>query len=112
MSFRELYDFDRRYNDSRRILLKYPDRIPVIVECGKNVPSIDKHKYLVPRDLTAGQFLYVLRKRMELKPEQALFLFVENILPPTSSTLSEIYNKYKEEDQYLYITLQEENTFG
>ena len=68
-----------------RIREKYPDRIPVIVEkAGRSdIPDIDKKKYLVPGDLTAGQFVYVIRKRIKLSPEKAIFIFVNNILPPT-----------------------------
>lgn len=40
-------------------------------------------RYLVPADLTVGQFVYVVRKRIKLSPEKAIFIFVKNILPPT-----------------------------
>ena len=47
------------------------------------IPDIDKKKYLVPADLTVGQFVYVIRKRIRVSPEQAIFMFVRNVLPPT-----------------------------
>lgn len=37
----------------------------------------------MPADLTLGQFVYVVRKRINLSPEKAIFIFVKNILPPT-----------------------------
>ena len=40
-------------------------------------------RYLVPADLTVGQFVYVIRKRIKLSPEKAIFIFVNNVLPPT-----------------------------
>ena len=40
-------------------------------------------RYLVPADLTVGQFLYVIRKRIKLNSEKAIFIFVDNVLPPT-----------------------------
>lgn len=40
-------------------------------------------RYLVPADLTVGQFVYVIRKRIKLSPEKAIFIFVKNVLPPT-----------------------------
>ena len=43
----------------------------------------DDSRYLVPADLTVGQFVYVVRKRIKLSPEKAIFIFVKNILPPT-----------------------------
>lgn len=44
---------------------------------------IIKCRYLVPADLTVGQFVYVVRKRIKLSAEKAIFIFVKNILPPT-----------------------------
>lgn len=40
-------------------------------------------RYLVPADLTVGQFVYVVRKRIKLSAEKAIFVFVKNSLPPT-----------------------------
>ncbi len=65
-----------------RIMRKYPDRIPVIVTKNKNsttTPDIDKHKYLVPLDLTIGQLQFVIRKRLKLGPEKGLFLFIDSM---------------------------------
>jgi hypothetical protein len=45
--------------------------------------SLSTHRYLVPSDLTVGQFVYVIRKRIKLSPEKAIFIFVKNVLPPT-----------------------------
>jgi GABA(A) receptor-associated protein len=40
-------------------------------------------RYLVPADLTVGQFVYVVRKRIKLSAEKAIFIFVKDTLPPT-----------------------------
>jgi Autophagy protein Atg8 ubiquitin like len=40
----------------------------------------------VPSDLTLGQFVYVIRKRINLSAEKAIFMFVDNVLPPTGTT--------------------------
>lgn len=37
----------------------------------------------MPADLTVGQFVYVIRKRIRVSPEKAIFMFVKNVLPPT-----------------------------
>nr|CAB3458077.1 unnamed protein product [Digitaria exilis] len=113
-SFKMEHELEKRQNESARIREKYPDRIPVIVEkAGKtDVPDIDKKKYLVPADLTVGQFVYVVRKRIKLSPEKAIFVFVKNTLPPTASLMSAIYEENKDEDGFLYMTYSGENTFG
>jgi len=41
----------------------------------------------VPADLTVGQFVYVIRKRIKLAPEKAIFVFINNFLPPTGELL-------------------------
>lgn len=56
----------------------------------------DECRYLVPADLTVGQFVYVVRKRIKLSAEKAIFIFVKNILPPTgeNSLYNAIYYVY------------------
>ncbi len=94
------------------IMKKYPDRLPVYVKVVGNLPSIDKKKYLVPRNLTVGQFLYVCRKRMTLKPETGIFIFFNNVLASTQTTMEEVYSKYSSPDGLLVATITSENTFG
>lgn len=90
------------------------DRPQVIVEKAEksDIPDLDKKKYLVPADLTVGQFVYVIRKRIKLSAEKAIFIFVNNVLPPTAALMSSIYDEHKDEDGFLYIAYSGENTFG
>lgn len=113
-SFKQEHPPERRQAESARIREKYPDRIPVIVEKAErsDIPDIDKKKYLVPADLTVGQFVYVVRKRIKLGAEKAIFIFVKNILPPTAAMMSSIYDEHKDDDGFLYMTYSGENTFG
>ncbi|AEC05958.1 Autophagy protein Atg8 ubiquitin-like [Arabidopsis thaliana x Arabidopsis arenosa] len=113
-SFKHEHPLEKRQAEAARIREKYPDRIPVIVERAEksDVPDIDRKKYLVPADLTVGQFVYVVRKRIKLSPEKAIFIFVKNILPPTAAIMSAIYEEHKDEDGFLYMSYSGENTFG
>ena len=92
MSFKSKHSFEDRFNETRTIMERYPDRIPVICERARNAskdcPDIDKHKYLVPKDFTLGQFVYVIRKKINIKPDEAIFLFVSNTIPSSSSIIS------------------------
>jgi GABA(A) receptor-associated protein len=114
--FKQEFKFQDRLDESRRVLNKYPDRIPIICERSsaaiKDCPIIDKRKYLVPRDLTIGQFIYVIRKRLCMPPEKTLFLFVKKTIPSTTNLINEVYHKYKDDDGYLYISYAQENVFG
>ncbi|KAF8082944.1 hypothetical protein N665_0799s0004 [Sinapis alba] len=113
-TFKQEHDLEKRSAEAARIREKYPDRIPVIVEKAEksDIPTIDKKKYLVPADLTVGQFVYVIRKRIKLSAEKAIFIFVDNVLPPTGELMSAVYEDKKEEDGFLYVTYSGENTFG
>jgi GABA(A) receptor-associated protein len=108
------HTFDVRKNESRKITLKYPTKIPIIVEkynkCKLN--DIDKKKYLVPKDMLMSQFIYVIRKRIKLTESQALFVMVNNQLASSNAQLADVYEKYCNEDGFLYITYTSENTFG
>eukprot|EP00741_Cyanophora_paradoxa_P018991 tig00021108_g18334.t1 len=115
-AFKQEHPLEKRKEESRRIREKYADRIPVIVErseAGKtDVPDIDKKKYLVPADLTVGQFVYVIRKRIKLSEKAAIFIFCNGTIPPTAALMSTVYDEQKDEDGFLYITYSGENTFG
>uniref|UniRef100_A0A8P4KEF4 Gamma-aminobutyric acid receptor-associated protein-like 2 n=3 Tax=Percomorphaceae TaxID=1489872 RepID=A0A8P4KEF4_DICLA len=100
--------------ESAKIRNKYPDRVPVIVEkvSGSQIVDIDKRKYLVPSDITVAQFMWIIRKRIQLPSEKAIFLFVDKTVPQSSLTMGQLYDKEKDEDGFLYVAYSGENTFG
>jgi len=91
--YKEEHPFEKRRAEGEKIRRKYPDRVPVIVEKSPKarIGDLDKKKYLVPSDLTVGQFYFLIRKRISLRPEDALFFFVNNVIPPTSATMGSLY---------------------
>jgi GABA(A) receptor-associated protein len=109
-------DVSKRRGESSKIREKYPDRIPVICEKAPNskLKEVDKTKYLVPYDLTAANFSFIIRKRLELSKEAALFLLVSGKHSITGDTsMSEIYEKHKDSDDgFLYIAYTSELTWG
>ena len=108
------YPFEKRKVEAERILEKFPDRLPIIVEVSEknDLPELDKYKYLVPKDLTVGQFQYVIRKRLKLSPEKAIYLFFNNTVEPTTELVKTVYDKHKSDDNFLYVIVSPENTFG
>ena len=95
--YKEEHPFEKRRAEGEKIRRKYPDRVPVIVEKSPKarIGDLDKKKYLVPSDLTVGQFYFLIRKRISLRPEDALFFFVNNVIPPTSATMGSLYQVTK-----------------
>jgi GABA(A) receptor-associated protein len=117
-SFKKTHTFLERSEEVKRILKKYPDKIPIICEPNLNqikfinTPTINKIKFLVPDDFTIGQFICVIRYQFHIKPEMGLFIFINNYIPSGSEYLYTIYNRLRDLDGFLYITYSFENTFG
>ena len=121
--------------------------MPVIVEKlpTAKIAEVDKKKYLVPSELTVGQFYFLIRywndiqfniniysilltksfftfitmekfhifrKRINLNPEDALFFFVNNVIPQTSASMGSVYQDHHEEDQFLYMAYSDESAYG
>ena len=114
-SFREK-PFDQRKAEVDRLLKKYPDKIPVIIErdksCTLDASEVFVSKFLVPADLTVGQLLYTLRTRIKLKPEQAIFVFFNKQIVSSADTMRQIYLRHKDKDDMLYGVYSNETTFG
>ncbi|KAB1264969.1 CTD nuclear envelope phosphatase 1 [Camelus dromedarius] len=112
--YKEEHPFEKRRSEGEKIRKKYPDRVPVIVEKAPKarIGDLDKKKYLVPSDLTVGQFYFLIRKRIHLRAEDALFFFVNNVIPPTSATMGQLYQEHHEEDFFLYIAYSDESVYG
>ena len=110
-------NLDERIAESTAISIKHPTKIPIIVLASDahaaDLPKLDKNKFLVTRDLTTGQFLYIIRKRMKLESHHALFLFTEKgTIPVTHMPLVSVFDEHVNEDGFLYFKYSSENAFG
>tara|TARA_B100001094_G_scaffold101350_1_gene97502 strand:- start:1343 stop:1702 length:360 start_codon:yes stop_codon:yes gene_type:complete len=115
-SYKQLHSFEDRKKEAESILIKYEDRVPIILEkCANStciIPDVDKNKYLVPKELNMSQFCHVVRKRMKLPPEQALFFFINNTIISGQKPIGKLYEEFKSECGFLFISFSGENTFG
>lgn len=114
LKYKDEFPLEYRKQESDYIVKKYKDKIPVICEKNPNsdFAEMTKRKFLSPDDITLGEFLFIIRRRLNLDHSKALFLFVDNILPPNSMMMKTLYSEKKDEDNFLYITYSGENTFG
>ena len=107
-----------RLSDTERLHIKtnHPNSVPVFVLRGTNIqddiPHLKKQKFLVPRDLTVGQFVYLIRRQLSLTPEKSIFVFVGNTLPPSSALIRDLYAQYVDDDGALRMTYSSESVFG
>ncbi|OWR46465.1 uncharacterized protein LOC116774124 isoform X2 [Danaus plexippus] len=114
--FKTKKPFVTRKEEVMAIKSKFPNKIPLIVERyhkERGLPTLDKTKFLVPEDITMSQFLVIIRNRIRIKPNQALYLIINNrSMLSMSLTMSQAYELYGDEDGFLYITYASQEVFG
>lgn len=114
--YRDTHSLVERRIAAKKVLDKYPDRVPVIIEASTDLnPEMKSVKFLIYSDITMSEFIYIIRNRIgkSLHPGQAIFLFTErNTLPPSSEMMNHIYEDHKNEDGMLYLKLDLETTYG
>jgi GABA(A) receptor-associated protein len=108
--------FEKRKSISDKIITDYSGYVPIIVGRAEIVttPLIKKHKYVVSREMSFGNFIIQLKSNMENFNEKTnIFVFFpDNTLVPINEKISYLYDKYKNNDGFLYITYSVESTFG
>lgn len=119
MSYKNQTSLEDRINESNRVLSKYPDRIPIIIECTNSelFKLIKKRKFLVPRDIIVLTLIQIIRDKICVESSKSIIMFHENKLLCGQSDLGAMYDSYMHEkkydgDKFLYITLAYESTFG
>lgn len=112
VQFIKKFSLEERRDQAVRIKRRYPDRVPIIVNTGEGVPELDKQKYLVPRDLKSCEFMCVIRKRITMASTESLYMFFNNKLVESSAVLGKVYENNKSDDDFLYVNICVENTFG
>ncbi|XP_066594610.1 microtubule-associated proteins 1A/1B light chain 3A-like [Prorops nasuta] len=114
--YKEKRPFAMRVAEVNAVREKYPDRIPIIVERytgEKYLPIMGKIKFLVPDFLSVAELTRIIRLKLQLHPNQAIFLLVnQRCMASGSMTLAQLYQQEKDEDGYLYILFASQETFG
>ena len=105
-----------RKKECKTIFDKNPNKIPVICEKAKKcnlTKELNKSKFLIPLYMSIYQFKNIIRNKLLLSNSETLFLLVNSKKAITDNCLiSELYNKFKDEDGFLYITYSTELTWG
>jgi len=108
--YRKIKSFEIRKSEYEKLNKMYPNKIPVIID--KSDLKLPNYKFLVNNDHSISHLLYIIRYKCKLNPDESIFLFVNGQLPPMNELMSNIYNKNKDADGFLYIQILKENTFG
>ena len=65
------------------------------------------HRYIIHKHINQ-----CATAQNQISADQTIYLFVNNTSPKTGALMSEIYDSYKADDGFLYITYSAENTLG
>ncbi|GFQ92625.1 hypothetical protein TNCT_421381 [Trichonephila clavata] len=104
---------NRRQEETKLALEKYPGRIPVTILPAKaSKPTFKPCRFLVPVDMTVFALKNFIRTKLELQPYETFFIMVKNMMPVPSLCIIQIYEEYKSPDGYLRITYGSEEVFG
>jgi len=112
---------DRKNNIERsrmaqEIMRQQPDKVPIIIErfeSERHLPILDHCKYLVPAHITIADVMQIIRRRLQLHPDQAFFLLInEKSMVSMTITIGQLYEMEKESDGFLYIVYASQPAFG
>ncbi|KAL6480474.1 hypothetical protein AOLI_G00059250 [Acnodon oligacanthus] len=116
MPFKQRKCLATRKDEVCTIRSKFPNKLPVIVERyirEKQLPLLDKTKFLVPHELTMGQFLCLLRSKIALEASQTLYLLISGkSMCCMTASMAEIYSQHRDPDGFLYMTYASQDMFG
>jgi GABA(A) receptor-associated protein len=107
--FKEKSSLKDRLQKSAKLMKKNPDQIPIIVEKFHNCKDkidIKPKKFLVAKNPPFLNFLYSLKEDNlvgELPSDKDLVLYNYDKLLDTNEPIGNIYNKYKDDDGFLYL---------
>lgn len=119
LTFKNRNSYEKRCEHSSKLLIKYPNFVPVIVDSLDFSIRIDKNKLLIHKDTSCTVLIYNIRKQLKLQNFEAIFVFCNGILVCNTYTVGELYEYYLSEnkiqsdgDKFLYLEIKKENTFG
>lgn len=102
---------DRR-NYSSELMKENPLRVPILVSSENGKLKLKTQEFLVPKQLKIIHFTATLRRSMNLDPENAIYLYIQNHMIKQDRFIAEIYEQYKEEDGFLYINVTDIPALG
>jgi len=76
------------------------------------LPEIPNSKFLFPRRIKIFEVISIIREKLNLKPNEIIVLVTGDAIIKPDTELICIYEKFKKEDDFLYLQYTKEETFG
>jgi GABA(A) receptor-associated protein len=114
-NYKKALNLEERKAEFEKVLASANGKIPIIFEKDprSKMEELGKTKFLINPDMNVTQFEGLIRKRVKLDKECALFFIVNGKHAIVGTQLfSEIYQKFKDEDGFLYIAYSNEQVWG
>lgn len=100
------HSLEHRKQESLRLRSSFNSRIPIILEKDSHCPYSDmqKHSLLPPDSTKLSTIISIIRKRLKLPINKPLYIYANGTtLLDDCSNLSQIYEKHKQPDGFLYL---------
>mmetsp|Transcript_1268 Transcript_1268/g.2017 ORF Transcript_1268/g.2017 Transcript_1268/m.2017 type:complete len:122 (+) Transcript_1268:3335-3700(+) len=111
--FKESVPFESRRAKSRKILEAHDTKYPLILlqssSCRFKLPV---QKFIIDGTMTVASLLYTIRKYIWVAPNQGLYLYLNDTLPMLNSKISELYQRFADEDGFLYFVYSHQEDKG
>lgn len=103
----------KRIKSFKNITKTHPNKTPLIMIPNNSI-KLNKHKYLISNELNISEFIYVLRKHIEITENEGCYLLFgdSKSLEPAFKNIRDVYNNHKSKDGFLYCQVVKESVFG
>ena len=109
-TFKATHPFFSRKDLADRVLQRFHDRVPVYL--GRHPTctiELENYKYLAPIELTLNQMRLKIKYKKDLAPDRTLFFYSKERLMPIELSVGNIYDRYKDDDGFLYLIYCDES---
>ena len=106
---------EERQQAFQKLMSDFPGKIPIIIDRHPDFPNlqnIEKHKFLIDKNMSLSSFKNFFAEKYFKSSNSIICIkfYVINIEITEEMSLSELYEKYKEEDGFLYLKYSYDNT--
>jgi len=111
--FKERYSENERKKKSGIILQRSSIHLPVIVENSNSSRlHLNNTEYQPPLNQTVNEFIIDIRRQSGIPHNIDFNLYINNVKVPRTKKITELYQKFKDPDGFLYLKQSTEYTWG